>query len=67
VQDAVFIVSIAFDARREARVAMKARGLLQDCAKHVEVMGVKPAIAIRLVELRERRHMMEEWRVPGLA
>src|SRR5271168_2111726 len=66
-KDAVLIVSSAFDARREARIAMKACGLLQDCAKHVEVMGVKPAIAIRLVDLNERGHMLEEWRVPGLA
>ena len=30
-------------------------------------MGVKPAIAIHLVELSERCHMVEEWRIPGLA
>ena len=67
VKDAVFIVSIAFDAVGEVPVAMKACGLLQDRAEHVEVMRVELAIAISLVELGERGHMVEEWRVPSLA
>ena len=67
VKDAVFIVGVAFDARGEVLVAMKACGLLQDCAEHVEVMGVQPAIAFHLVDLSERGHMVEKWRIPGLA
>ena len=64
VKDAVFIVSIAFDALGEALVAMKACGLFQDCAEHVEVMGLQPAIAFYLVELSERGHMVEKMAYP---
>ena len=64
VKDSVFVVIVAFDARGEVPVAVKACGLFKDCAKHVEVMGIQPAIPLRLVELGQRGHMVKPMAYP---